>query len=514
MRRNPIYVFANQSTRGIYDVPLESMIQIIDSDGAGTPLFTQIISKSGLVSSSTIADFLALPSTHVNLDRDTLSELEKVNDGWRLLGKNGSFYSNPGVNAVDLSNSEVVGNFGARGDVSFAVGTGTKAQNTNSVGLGRYNVGTSADTLLEVGAGTYTVPKNIVEVYEDGTVSIPDTSTAEIDSRGSRALTTVEYVQDRVAQEFPSKTTNDLVEGSNMYYTAARDTANFNGNMAIQNISILSDVDTTTTLPITGQVLKWSGTTWLPADDLHEVTSVNGYVGNITLGTDDVSEGANHYYTNARFDAAFAGKTTDALAEGVVHEYYTLAKGQTAAVSVVGVSPLDALSNVSNSIPLSGQALVSDGANWAPGTIDVGVVRVNAVVPDAITGVATVNLNDVADVNVGAAITGNVLSFDGAGWIPSADTDTVYDDSTIQAEVDLNTAHAALAAGNPHAVTKAEVGLTNADDTSDADKPISDATQTALHLKLPTGGATGAFTNTPGTAFTITYADGLITNIA
>ena len=36
---------------------------------------------------------------------------------------------------------------------------------------------------------------------------------------------------------------------------------------------------------------------------------------------------------------------------------------------------------------------------------------------------------------------------------------------------------------NPHGVTKAQVGLGNADDTSDADKPISIATQDALDLK-------------------------------
>jgi hypothetical protein len=39
---------------------------------------------------------------------------------------------------------------------------------------------------------------------------------------------------------------------------------------------------------------------------------------------------------------------------------------------------------------------------------------------------------------------------------------------------------------NPHATTKAQVGLGNADNTSDADKPISTATQTALNAKEPT----------------------------
>ena len=40
-----------------------------------------------------------------------------------------------------------------------------------------------------------------------------------------------------------------------------------------------------------------------------------------------------------------------------------------------------------------------------------------------------------------------------------------------------------LLANNPHSVTKTQVGLSNVDDTSDANKPVSTATQTALNLK-------------------------------
>ncbi|WP_373779853.1 BppU family phage baseplate upper protein [Jeotgalibaca porci] len=40
-----------------------------------------------------------------------------------------------------------------------------------------------------------------------------------------------------------------------------------------------------------------------------------------------------------------------------------------------------------------------------------------------------------------------------------------------------------VSTNNPHVVTKSQVGLGNVDDTSDANKPISTATQTALNLK-------------------------------
>ena len=52
-----------------------------------------------------------------------------------------------------------------------------------------------------------------------------------------------------------------------------------------------------------------------------------------------------------------------------------------------------------------------------------------------------------------------------------------------------------VSTANPHSVTKSQVGLANVDNTSDAAKPVSTATQTALDLKAPL--ASPAFTGTP-----------------
>jgi len=70
-------------------------------------------------------------------------------------------------------------------------------------------------------------------------------------------------------------------------------------------------------------------------------------------------------------------------------------------------------------------------------------------------------------------------------------TDLETDLATLQTNIDgkepananIQT-HITTVTGNPHAVTKTEVGLGNADDTSDASKPVSTATQTALDLKF------------------------------
>ncbi len=65
--------------------------------------------------------------------------------------------------------------------------------------------------------------------------------------------------------------------------------------------------------------------------------------------------------------------------------------------------------------------------------------------------------------------------------IGTPDLTPVYDAiSVVQNDVNAHEART----DNPHAVTKAQVGLQFADNTSDANKPISTATQTALDLKV------------------------------
>jgi hypothetical protein len=62
------------------------------------------------------------------------------------------------------------------------------------------------------------------------------------------------------------------------------------------------------------------------AVSLNAVTSVNGDTGPaVLLDSGEIPEGANLYYTSARFDAAFAAKTTTNLAEGA-NLYYTQAR--------------------------------------------------------------------------------------------------------------------------------------------------------------------------------------------
>ena len=67
--------------------------------------------------------------------------------------------------------------------------------------------------------------------------------------------------------------------------------------------------------------------------------------------------------------------------------------------------------------------------------------------------------------------------------------------------------HSQIITGNPHGTTKSDVGLSNVDNTSDANKPVSTATQTALNLKVDANTAITGATKTK-----ITYdSKGLVT---
>lgn len=128
---------------------------------------------------------------------------------------------------------------------------------------------------------------------------------------------------------------------------------------------------------------------------------------------------------------------------------------------------------------------------------------------DVLTGTSAQNkavfdalVNSVVKVKFNALIDA-LISSAGAGEIGAAVTD--MSGATVQAiltelkaliDTDGTTlsTHAARV-DNPHAVTKAQVGLGNADNTSDSNKPVSTAQQTAINLKVDKESGKGLSTN-------------------
>jgi hypothetical protein len=73
-----------------------------------------------------------------------------------------------------------------------------------------------------------------------------------------------------------------------------------------------------------------------PQGEAGGVNTVNGQSGNVTLDTSEIPENPSYlYYTQARFDSAFAAKSTTNLAEGT-NQYFTAARVR--AVVLTGLS--------------------------------------------------------------------------------------------------------------------------------------------------------------------------------
>jgi len=106
MKRNPLYVFENINSIGINTVPLKSMVQINDMDGAGHPVTVQLINKTGLSQGTTIGQFLALPTLY-NISGDAIflrDDQVGVPGGIAALDAQGKV---PGINIPTLEGTEV-----------------------------------------------------------------------------------------------------------------------------------------------------------------------------------------------------------------------------------------------------------------------------------------------------------------------------------------------------------------------------------------------------------------------
>jgi hypothetical protein len=203
--------------------------------------------------------------------------------------------------------------------------------------------------------------------------------------------------------------TSYLTEGSNLYFTNSRADARADSRIGAASINALADVDTVTSTPTNNQVLTWTGTAWTPANSqgaAGSVSSVNTKTGAVVLGTDDVTEGtSNLYFTNSRWDTRLAAKSTDNLNEGTSNKYFSNTLARNALAASTGLS----YNSSTGTFSLSANSdQVSEGSS--------NLFYTNARF-DSRLGQS--NLTALADVADTTPTTGQALAWNGSAWAPT-----------------------------------------------------------------------------------------------
>ena len=272
----------------------------------------------------------------------------------------------------------------------------------------------SKDDLSELTGTTDDVTEGATNLYF--TTERVDDQVAALLTAGSNVTLTYDDVAGTltiaaVEDDLSNNDTDDLAEGAtNLYFTTERVDDQVAALLtAGSNITLTYD-DIAGTLTIAGVEDDLSNNT---TDDLAE-GSTNLYYTTARFDTafsgkttTNLTEGTNLYYTTARFDTAFSGKSTTDLSEGT-NLYYTDARANSAIDTRVDKTFVDALNvdadtldgndstafataaqgtladsavqptdsvdvladvDTTTSAPTSGQALLWDGSNWKPGNV-------------------------------------------------------------------------------------------------------------------------------------------------
>jgi len=143
------------------------------------------------------------------------------------------------------------------------------------------------------------------------------------------------------------------------------------------SIDALSDVDTTTAAPTTGQTIIWNGTNFVPgaafsAGDFNTAFAGKNVSDLADVYTTGVSNGQTLVYNtgNSRFEPGYAdnGIYDGDLTGSVFADDSSLLVDGVNAKLLFTNNTLADLANVSTNSPTAGQVLKWDGAQWAPGT--------------------------------------------------------------------------------------------------------------------------------------------------
>jgi len=288
----------------------------------------------------------------------------------------------------------------ATGDISYNSSTGVISFTGSSSGVTSVNTLTGAVVLTTANIGENTnlyftdararaaISEGSTQLSYNSTTGVLTFTQGDTDtvSEGSNNLY---YTSARANADFDTrlatKSTSNLAEGTNLYYTTSRFDSAF-GNKTTANLSENTNLyftnaraDTRINLQ-TGANLDLSSksTTNLSEGTNLYYTDARFDTRLASKDTDNISEGtSNLYYTSTRFNSAFSSKSTSDLSEGT-NLYYTDARAQ--AVSINNVVE-DTTPQLGGNLDVNGNAIISTSnaaINLDPNGSGVVVFKGNA----------------------------------------------------------------------------------------------------------------------------------------
>lgn len=333
----------------------------------------------------------------------------------------------------------------------------------------------SNDTLSVIGTG------GIVTSISGDTLTI-DGSNIEGTGGAANAITTV--VTDDGQFTATGESTLQILGRTNISTELTTDTNELHLDLDSFSINFLSDVDTSSTPPTTGQVLKWNGTNWAPGVDATtggagtDADTLDGFdssyflnynnltnkpvvatltdfsvgnelpaAGNGAISYDNTTGVFRYTPPTAAGIGALTAEVNDLTAavtwanvpdanitQSSVTQHQaalTITESQISDLQtyLTGSSSIDALADVdtTTAAPSSGQVLAWNGSAWAPSTAGgSGEVNQNAFSNVAVSGQTTVAADTATDTLTIAAGTGISITTD-------AGSDTVTISSTVSA---------------------------------------------------------------------------------
>ena len=231
------------------------------------------------------------------------------------------------------------------------------------------------------------------------------------------------------------------------------------------NTTLASQTDVTLTSAANGDFLRYNGTVWVNDAVNLSTDTIGDYVSNVTAGTGITITSAGGEGSNPTI--AVTANTYDAYGSASTAQ----TNAQTFATNLVA--------NVATSFEVAADSGTSKTITSGSDTLSIlGGVGLSSAT--STTDTVTINLDNTAVTagSYGAAGTVATFTVDAQGRLTAAGNSAI-----------------AITASQVTDLTKSSVGLGNVDNTSDANKPVSTATQTALDLKANL--ASPALTGTP-----------------